>query len=267
MNIAQAKAIPLTEILKQLNIEPVKENEKEAWYLSPWRHELRASFHVNKQNNVCFDFGDWIGGDVVKFIQLLLKSNGDDYSVSNALRWLGQMKLVPAAFKPTNLVKEKKPIWQIDRVEPIKDFGLKRYLEQRGISLSIARKHLSEVTVRHYVTNERIWALGFKNNDDGYELRNPEFKSCVAPKTITFIRGTDRETSQIHVFEGVMDYLTYLTKRESYKHDHDVAVLNSVGLAVHLEDYIKNSRYKQAFTWLDNDKAGGNHNAGVDHCI
>jgi len=256
MNIEQAKAIPLTEILNQLNIHPTSENEKEAKYISPWRHELSPSFHVNKKSNVWFDFGDWIGGDVVKFISELLKSKGEDHTPKNALAYIRKMRLEPSTFQPKDLIVAYKPAWTIVKIKAIHDVGLIRYVENRGISVQIARKHLSEIHVTNSDNNKIIRMLGFKNEDDGYELRNYFMKSCISPKTVTFIRGTDNDTTIVHFFEGVFDYLSYLTQNEDPTHPHDVFVLNSVGMVVHLEEHLNENKYKEGVLWLDTDNAG-----------
>lgn len=51
MNIEQAKAISIVQILEIIGIKPTRLNQKEAWYLSPLRHEKTASFKVNLKRN------------------------------------------------------------------------------------------------------------------------------------------------------------------------------------------------------------------------
>ena len=47
----------------------------------------------------------------------------------------------------------------------------------------------------------------------GYEIRNRYFKGCIAPKDITHIRHEGRRNDTCFVFEGFMDYLSFLTIR------------------------------------------------------
>lgn len=72
MNIEKAKAIPIAEILAKLNLNPVKMNDKESWYFSPFRDEKTPSLHVHHLKNLWFDFGEAIGGDGIKLVQELL---------------------------------------------------------------------------------------------------------------------------------------------------------------------------------------------------
>lgn len=60
----------------------------------------------------------------------------------------------------------------------------------------------------------RQWyfSVGFKNRKGGIEIRNPYFKGAVSPKDITHVshNAGDRRQSPVLVFEGFMDYLSYL---------------------------------------------------------
>jgi hypothetical protein len=47
----------------------------------------------------------------------------------------------------------------------------------------------------------------------GYEVRNSFFKGCIAPKDITHIRQQGEPREKCLVFEGFMDYLSFLTLR------------------------------------------------------
>ncbi|TFF37936.1 toprim domain-containing protein [Mucilaginibacter psychrotolerans] len=255
MNIEQAKAISMTAILDALRIEPASENKKEAKYLSPFRNEKTASFHVSKHMNKWYDFGEGKGGDTVAFACLWLKCQGKDSNVSDALRWLGNMTFNPSAYTVKPVALDEKPKWVVTRVNKIEDLFLIRYLEHRGIPLSVAEKYLVEVYVKHSVKNTRIYALGMKNEDGGYELRNSFFKSCTAPKTITFIRGSVAKPERVHLFEGFMDYLSAIIRKEDVLQD-DAIILNSISMIPHATGYIRNYGYKTAMTWMDNDNMG-----------
>lgn len=91
------------------------------------------------------------------------------------------------------------------------------------------------------------FAIGFKNDAGGYELRNPYFKGCIAPKAITTIANHETEC---HVFEGFMDYLSYLVLYGGC----DAVVLNSI---VNISQALPIlNEYSQVFCHLDNDAAG-----------
>ena len=54
------------------------------------------------------------------------------------------------------------------------------------------------------------FAIGFPNVAGGYEVRNRFFKGCIAPKDISHIRQQGESREKCLVFEGMMDYLSFL---------------------------------------------------------
>ncbi len=101
-----------------------------------------------------------------------------------------------------------------------------------------------------------MYALGFKNEDGGYEFRNPFFKSCVTPKTITFIRGTVAKPPAINIFEGFMDYLSAVIRKSEIVLQNDTICLNSLYCLDRAFPYIIGYGYQTLHNWLDNNKAG-----------
>ncbi|MBW4889208.1 toprim domain-containing protein [Mucilaginibacter sp. HMF5004] len=256
MNIEQAKTVPITDFLHNLKFKPTKETTTDAIYLSPIREEKTPSFHVDKIDNVWYDHGLKKGGKIIALAIEILKYKGYEHAASDALRYINNMIFDPYKFVPAQEVKPKKSKWKIIRTEALEDLALIRYLKQRGIPFNVAKKHLLEVYITHTETRKGLYALGFKNEDGGYELRNPFFKSSIKPKSITFIRGKKSKPDGVHLFEGFMDYLTFLVTRNGQGHDDDVIVLNSVTNVPNAISYIRNYGYKIAYTWMDNDVAG-----------
>ncbi len=258
MNIEHAKTIPLPEILSKIELKPTKQKGIDLWYLSPFRAEKTASFHVNTKRNVWFDFGDNIGGDTVAFVCCYLKSQDENHSVSDALRWLknmaGYIPTVSPEFIP-NFTQEDSSL-TLKKVTSLRHPLLIKYLENRGIPYEIGKQYLSEVKLLNKETQSQFFALGFKNEDGGYELRNQFFKGCIKPKTITFIRGKIPKPDGVHLFEGFMDYLSAITSRNGKPFDDDAIVMNSLSCMKDASAYIKNYGYRFAYTWLDNDNAG-----------
>ena len=74
----------------------------------------------------------------------------------------------------------------------------------------------------------------FPNISGGYKLRNRYFKGCLAPKDITHIRQQGAQRAVCYLFEGFMDYLSFLTIRVNNNpegprtEEQDYMVLNSV---------------------------------------
>ncbi|WP_145665175.1 hypothetical protein [Chitinophaga polysaccharea] len=73
---------------------------------------------------------------------------------------------------------------------PIISQTLLHYLEVRCIPLQLALRFCREI--KHSLYKMDYYAVGFKNDADGYELRNPYFKGSSSPKGFTGETGTLR---------------------------------------------------------------------------
>ena len=67
----------------------------------------------------------------------------------------------------------------------ITSLALLRYLHKRRIPIDITSKFCREIDYELYSKNH--YAIGFKNNAGGYELRNEKFKASSFPKDTTLI--------------------------------------------------------------------------------
>ena len=266
MNIDQAKTIPLALILEKIGCRPTRERKRESTYLSPLRNEKTPSFQVNHVKNLWFDFGTGKGGDIIGFVRAWLESSNESYAVSDALRWLDNMAGYTPAIKSIATIDnvEKKGTLVLKHVKPIKHPALVHYLKSRGIPMDVASAYMVEVLVRNAETDKDFFALGFANEDEGYELRNPFFKGSVGAKAISFIRGTRPKPDGIHIFEGIMDYVSAIAFKKTMQFDHDAIVLNSLSLLKQATPYIKSYGYGVAYTWLDNDLAGRKGTKSLD---
>lgn len=263
MNIEQAKAISIARILEHLNTKAYKITEHESWYFSPFRNERTASFHVLPAKNLWFDFGEAIGGDPIKLVQTYLERQGQDNSISATLKWFESHigKAIPAApINPATKPDKRKPKLTLLAAESIRHIGLIHYLERRGIPLDIAQRYLKQIRFRNRNTGKTMFALGWQNEDEGYELNNPNFKGCIGQKDITFIRGANPKPHDkrhgIHIFEGMLDFLSVITFQNGKPLIYDSLILNSVSCIKRADPYIKNYGYRLGYTWLDNDTAG-----------
>lgn len=139
------------------------------------------------------------------------------------------------------------------RVSPLKNTVLLDYLGTRGIPSDIASRECVEVHYRMY--GKWYFAVGFKNRKGGLEIRNPYFKGAVSPKDITHVshNAGDRRHSSVLVFEGFMDYLSYLALKKGQAVP-DCVVLNSVTNLPKAMDILRS--YGQVCCFLDNDEVG-----------
>lgn len=260
MNIDQAKTVSIVEILARLNIHPKQTTAGRALYLSPVRKEKTPSFWVYLNDNRWHDFGDGRGGDPVDLASAYLQFTREAHTVSDALRWLGNMGVASYPL-PSMDQSSEQPVNDdasliIKSIKSIQHVGLVRYLDKRGITLSVARRHLSELRVHNNRTGKYFTTLGFPNEEAGYELRNPFFKGSLRPKAISFVRGLVPKPSGIHLFEGFMDYLSVICQLKGHGLTDDAIILNSLVCLKQAIPYIQNYNYRSLYSWMDHDEAG-----------
>ena len=123
------------------------------------------------------------------------------------------------------------------------------YLTGRDIDPAIARTYCREV--RYTIGGKEYFAIGFRNDAGGWELRNPRFKGSSTPKNITTL---DNGNDTAMVFEGFIDFLSYLSLKANPSPSIDSTVLNSVTNLPKAVPFLARHRIVHAF--LDNDNAG-----------
>ena len=133
---------------------------------------------------------------------------------------------------------------------------LQEYLTKvRCIDLEKAKPFLK--CISYEVRGRRYQSIGFANQSGGHELRdNGTFKGTIAPKDITPI-FTDKIINQIQptcVFEGFMDFLSFLSMKEEVT--NACIVLNSVSNTGKAIRYMNAQGISFIRTFLDNDDAG-----------
>ena len=242
MTIAEAKQLRIVDYLASLGYHPQSVISKQYWYLSPLRDERTPSFKVNDRLNEWYDFGAATGGDLVELGKYLYRTN----SVSEVLACIGrhenaapiQRVRIPGT-TPRPVEADMKDVL----VVPLQHHALLSYLHSRGIDGDIGRMFCREV---HYeLRKRRYFALAFGNAAGGYEVRNPYYKGCIRCKDISVIRQSHGETqNRVCVFEGFMDFLSYLTLKQA---GDDTVCIDALE---HLQVY------EEIHCYLDNDLAG-----------
>ena len=253
MNIDQIKQIKLQDFLAAMGCKPVKQYGVNLMYLSPFRMEKHASFKVNTENNQWYDFGIGRGGNIIALAELLYNSSDVSYLIHQIER---NAPSSVSGSLPT--VKPTTPQNSFEHLQvlPITHPALIKYLEERCIDVETARTVCKEL---HFDTRgKHYFGIGFPNIAGGYEIRNPFFKGCIAPKDISHFYAEEPK-KVCFVFEGFMDLLSFMTlqrKENDGLKRQDYLVLNSV---TNIHKVAKRlSRYDSVQCFLDNDEAGRN---------
>ena len=242
MNCKQANTqISIRSVLESFSLFPSKDNSKVAFYFAFDREEKTPSLFVNFINNVAFDFGTGKKYDVVSLVQGIKQC-----SVSQALEYLSQFDF---SFQQQicNITKNESK-YEILSISEVKHNALIQYLKERRIENNI---HLLK-EIHYKISNKKYFGIGFKNDTNGYEVRNKYSKICIGRKDITTIKNN---SNCLRIFEGFMDYLSFKQIEKSLKKaPSDYVILNSVTMIFKLEKIIKS--YEKIELYFDNDEAG-----------
>lgn len=258
MNISEAKQIRIVDFLAKLGHRAQYVKSEQYWYLSPLRQEDTPSFKVNDRLNEWYDFGAATGGDLVELGKHLY---GTD-SVSEVLSCIERQEGIrdlPRVRLPVAMLQPVEADMKDVSVVPLRHHALLSYLRSRMIDADIGKMFCKEV---HYELRRRhYFGLAFGNLSGGYEVRNPYYKGCLKNKDVSMIRYSHDETqNHVCVFEGFMDFLSYMTLRQAgdraicVEAPCDHLVMNSVNnlkkALAHLQEY------PFVHCYLDNDLAG-----------
>ena len=244
LSCERARAFPIEKALAKLGHFPTKSNEKEAWFLSPFRSETQASFKVSKKLNRWYDHGEGKGGNVIDLICLITKG-----TVKETLHIIVQDEHFFSFQQQPLLGKEREHAITIMYAKPIRHFGLRKYLYERSISIRTASGFCREA---HYLFKGRnYFAIGLKNDSGGWELRNKYYKNSSSPKDITHIKNGN---TKLIVTEGMFDLLSIVEYHKNLELEYDFLVLNSTAFvqkAMRIQE-----GYSSIELYLDNDANG-----------
>lgn len=249
INCETARNFSVEKALEKLGHFPNRTTEKEAWFLSPFRSEIQASFKVSRTKNRWYDHGEGIGGNVIDLVCKILKC-----SIKEALEFLSDsipINIIEQRYQWDTMAINIIPCANIKiiKFQDIMHPALIQYLNSRGISLMVANTYCKEVWYRFKET--QFFAIGLRNSKNGWELRNRLFKNSSSPKSFTYIQNNNK---QLIILEGMFDLLALATLEPELLNTSDIMVLNSIAFVKDMKPYIH--IYEQTLLYLDNDTAG-----------
>ncbi len=235
----------MEEVLQILGHHPTKQNEKEAWFLNPFGNENHASFKLNKRLNIWYVHSAGIDGNNIDFMKKYLNA-----SISEALQWAENQNF--SSFQ--NQKKSNRKFesfakkYEIIEVKEIGHPALLEYLKSRKVENQT--EFLIEIHYRMYDKN--YFGIGFKNDSEGFEIRNAYSKICLGKKDMTTI---ENDSNTIRIFEGFFDFLSFKNLENFLeKEPSDYIILNSVSMVNKIQNSIQN--YENIELYFDNDEAG-----------
>ena len=103
MNIEDVKQIPIADYLHSLGYSPVKRQGNGLWYKSPLREEHEASFKVNTDRNLWYDFGAGKGGNIIALAKELYFSDSLPYLLKRIEEQTPNVRPVSFSFCQLNI--------------------------------------------------------------------------------------------------------------------------------------------------------------------
>jgi len=253
----------LNELLFTLGYTPtgITKKSKAIVYTSPLNpSEKTPSFFVLKNRAGEYknfkDHSTGAGGDIYKFV-MLYYNIGFVEAKAKVKELTGENYQEPTETAPIfsfNQQREKQKqeqSYKILKRARLSNKALLDYLSERKINIEVATKYLSEIYYR--MNDKNYFALCFYNDKAGFEVRNKYFKGSFGVKAPAFIKPQSKYR-ELKIFEGFMDFLSYLTINKNAPLKHYL-VLNSVALLEIALSQISTD-YELLSLYLDNDKAG-----------
>ena len=249
-DLQSIKGISIADYLHARGIQPVKQYGSYALYNAPYREDYNASLKVDFARNLWYDFGLGKGGSIIDLVMLLQRCNAHEAMSQLAGNALSFHRATPSKEEISKQSPSTRRILGISEELPP---HLQRYLqEERKIDFLLAKHYLRSVC--YEVDGRTYTAIGFPNRTGGYELRDDKtFKGTIAPKDISVIAGETNNASHC-IFEGFMDFLSYLTMKG--KELVPCLVLNSVSNIHRAVAYLREHHIAYVRAFLDNDEAG-----------
>ncbi|WP_290539941.1 toprim domain-containing protein [Alistipes sp.] len=195
------------------------------------------------------------GGNIIALAEHLYASDHLPYLLNRIEQQTPWLRPVSFSF---GWQSSSEPCFQQLNITPLSSSALLDYLQERGINTALAKRECREARFTH--NGKRYFAIAFPNLSGGYEIRNRYFKGCIAPKAISHIRQSGEQRSACYVFEGFIDYLSFLTLRFERCPDmpeldaQDYMVLNSTANVP--KALYSLGGYERIHCFLDNDRAG-----------
>lgn len=261
MNIKQVQEnLKIEDVVHHFGFHPSSIGSNAIWYHID-SNDRKPSLQVHPIKNIWRNWQTGEGGNIVHFVCWQKQCD-----ISEALRYLednfvkgtiiDHNPLTRESASPSQKTTIQERGYTINQVKPLGNKALINYLEQRGINSALARGYCKEVywTSSH---GKRIFAIAFENNAGGYEVRNTFYKGNLLHKDISII---DNGSDTLKIFEGFIDFLSYISSPNIDDTAFNYVVLNSVVMANRLEkgnvlyDFI--AQHNKIEAYLDNDTAG-----------
>ena len=264
---------PIVDLMERLGCDMT---HRGYMYRAPYREDRNPSMHVDRERNVWCDYGltridgTPMGGGNIELVRMVEGLSSNMEAAGRILELFREVDISQTRLgKTRNFHKEEPAIKILSTTGIISSGSLKRYLRQRCINPELASGWCSEVDFRIDSTGRHLFAIGFPTDRGTWALRNSFYKGSSGQGISTVIRGPGTVgppdgcamqqlpgdgKDRVAVFEGFMDFLSWLTLCRTASVPCDAVVLNSTSNVAEAIPFL--SVHERIECWLDNDDAG-----------
>lgn len=249
-------------------------------YYSPFREESEPSMRVTVNSAdgtwIWADYGNVAssgkkvdGGGCLEMVRRLggFSSSRDAFEELKRIAASRGMNVIEEEVRQARRQAGAKPSGiVVDRVSAeFTRSNLVSYAKKRGIPAELLNHYCSQVTY-HAVSdvNRQYTVIGFRNDAGGFALRGTgpskisKRNTVSGITTISFdgkhIDNAPAASSKCALFEGFMDFLSYMAWKGSVEPGIDACVLNSTSIVGRAKEWVE--QHDAVRTFFDNDKAG-----------
>ncbi|PWN59962.1 DUF5712 family protein [Chryseobacterium oncorhynchi] len=152
---------------------------------------------------------------------------------------------------------------EIIKTESVSNKYIIDYYKSRGISEETIKNNVKQIVYKR--DNKTFISGGIDNIKGGYNVRGHNFKSIIGGNNdISIIKGT---TDKLVIFEGLVDFLSWLEINKISKTDHTVILTNSTSNYKSVIDFINSKNFKDIDLLVNKDAAGDDFTQKLDSAI
>ncbi|WP_199120329.1 hypothetical protein [Pedobacter sp. ASV28] len=206
--------VTISMLLACLGHRPVKITGNEEVFFNILRNtDTKPTFIVNTQLNVWYDSSTKQNGNLIDFCHAYWPGLNDAEITEKIAKIVADCQ---ERQKKENLWNNKRkrkavklPYYQIEETKPVGcNIELTAYLQTQGL-WEIAIGQMKEVY--YYFVDEKgkrkdFFAVGWQNENGGWEVRSKNFSGCLGNKGMTYIPGN---STMLVVFDDFYAYLNW----------------------------------------------------------
>ncbi len=273
MRVDQAKAIRLDDFLERLGHLPAQLRSGCKWYRSPFRQENSASFKLTRDAMAYYDHGEGKGGNIIERAQRI----GQLQTVSEALAFIentvGDLTRADYSAHQPRQSPTPEPSYRLISVQPFDGPATgpwavsARWLLHRAIDPLAIAPYTQRIVYGLQNNPRNIHsAIGIVNLAGSYEAREAAEgfrKLSIGTKAISVFRALhpDNSDNTLHIFEGLPDFWTYLTRNRQKSNPippetENFMVLNGTGMIGQAMEYLAGHSFRFVAVWAQYGQGG-----------